>query len=251
MSRNVDDGSPDFRGSWAHLPKSRTGNFFTTNREALCADQRNGYLPHMAKPDFSHYQRVSPANVVKSIERGEQPTDDMFVKAIAEISPPLLDCASMKCLVRELDPQAERRGRRAKGSKSRLQLAEMIRNVSRSDLAKEFLEGLADRLESGIRFSEAKRSFGAHLKFERIRAGMLASGIYRDLRDLIKPDASCVTHPILGTFKIEDQRAPLRDKALSITNDLLRRAGYLKVISNDRLKNFISEYDTGKLHRFS
>jgi hypothetical protein len=205
----------------------------------------------MAKPYFSHLKRVSPTGVARYIQRGKQPTDDMFVKAIAEISPSLLDHASMKCLVRELDPEAERRGRRAKSDRSSPQLAEEIRSLRRPDLPSEFLEALANRLASGDRYTEAKRSLRAHLKFERIRAGMLASGIYSDLRELIEPGANFAAHSILGTFRIEDPRAPLRDKALSITNALLYSAGYLNGISNDRLKNFISEYRTGKLHQFS
>lgn len=205
----------------------------------------------MGKPDFSHYARITPERVARYVRDGRQPTDDMFAKALKEIEPPLMEPDAMRSLALEIDPKAERRGRRPMSHRSRQQLAEDLRELSRHDVPSKFVECLIHRLESGLRVTEAQRSLAFHSKFERNRSGMLAAGIYDEIRQLIEPGSNSVTHPILGTWAIKDVHAPLRDKALSVTNEVLRGAGRIGPISNDRLKNFISEYRTGKLHDFS
>ena len=208
-------------------------------------------LCDMAKSNFSHYGRVTPVVVARCVKRGAKPTDDMLTEAIGRIDPPLLHSHAMRSLLLEVDPKAERRGRRPKPHLSRRELAAALKSVSRPDVPQSFLESLIERLKKGKQSTEQHRSMHAHRHLERIKSGMLAESVYSEMRELIDPQAKSVTHPTLGTHTIDEVDAPLRDKALAVTNRILNASGDIRPISNDRLKNFISDYRTGKLAQIS
>lgn len=203
----------------------------------------------MSKPNFSHYSRVTPEMVLKAKERGTRVTDDMFAKALGEIRPSLLGKKEMVALYKEIDPKAERRGRRGKWHRSNEQLVECLQAIDREDVPAKFSQLLAERLVQGIRYTEFERAKRAHVRLTRITCGMFAAGLYADFRTQIISGTESVIHPILGKFEITNTDEPLRERALSVTSAALRKLGAINHISNGRLKNFISDYNTGKLHK--
>ncbi|MEO9462359.1 MAG: hypothetical protein ABJ242_06450 [Marinomonas sp.] len=205
----------------------------------------------MAKHNFSHLSIITPIGVSELIDRGLRITDEMFVSALGEIHPALLPEPEMTFLLRQIDPKAERRGRPAKEDPSPTELAADIRSIERTDAPVQFLDALGNRLISGKPFTEMTRGQKAAYHFERIRVGMLAHGIAEEFEELLEPGITQVTHPILGTWLIDDVKASPRRRALQVTNDYMRSKGYIAPITPERLNNIISEYRTGKTHKIS
>ena len=54
----------------------------------------------MAKDNFSHLSSITPFGVSKLIDRGLRITDEMFVSALSEIHPALLQDLEMTFLLR-------------------------------------------------------------------------------------------------------------------------------------------------------
>lgn len=200
----------------------------------------------MPKTEFALFTLPTCDYVLSIVEDGDRVPDDLFLKAILEFDPPLLGEADMAVLLKEIDPKAEKRGRKAISAKSPAEIANTLRSVRRDDVPREFLDSLITRLEGGSGVTEFELALASQKTHDKRLAGMLATAIYDQVRELIEPDAKEVAHPILGTFPIENPNAPLRDKALTITAMALRNINRGGRVSNDRLKNIISEYRTGK-----
>jgi len=202
----------------------------------------------MPKTDFAILHWPAHSQALSIAAEGNLVTDDLLLRAIDEFKPPLLPRLEMAALRKEMDPSAERRGRRFW---SREQLANALRKVRRPDVPQGFLDCLIFRLESGKRYTRVDASRKSQKDFSRIQNAMFAAGIYEDFFELIDPKATCVTHPILGTFNIEKSKASQRDKALTITAQVLRRMGRGGHVTNRRLANIISEYSSVKTHKIS
>ena len=200
----------------------------------------------MSKTEFAFFNRPAHSFVLDIVGKGGRVPDERFLKAILEFDPPLLGQADMALLLKEIDPKAEKRGRKGRSAKSPQELADDLRAVRRNDVPQEFLDRLIARLERGSGVTEFELALASQKTHDKRLGGMLAAAIYDQLRELIEPDAKEVEHPILGTFLIEKPNAPLRDKALTITAMALRKINRGGRVSNDRLKNIISEYRTGK-----
>ena len=203
----------------------------------------------MSKPDFSHLSIISAAMIAKLVKRSEPVTDDMFVKACKHISPPLLSGPLHDALVRELDPAAERRGRKGKGAVTLEQLAAQLRAIHRADIPGEFLEALAGRLEDGVRLTDADMSKKLMRWWNFRKRNMLIAGVYEEFYEIVKPEATELTHPILGTWPVSDPGDSRRDKALKITRDALNGKTLATLPGIDLMRNIVTEYNTGKNHK--
>jgi len=170
----------------------------------------------------------------------------MFLRALAEIRPPLLKPVALKALKKEIDPQAERRGRRGVSFRSNEDLVEALRVIRRPDVPQMFLDCLILRLESGTRFIQRQSNAASQKAYKRQFNGMITDGLKRELEDLIEPGADSVTHPILGTFSIKNPEKSRGHKALTLTAEILRKLKLGGHVTNGRLKNIISEYENGK-----
>lgn len=203
----------------------------------------------MAKYDFSHLKKLTPTGVVRLMDAGTEITDEMYLKALGEIIPPLLDEPAMAVLIKRIDPKAERRGRPGNDGISKEQLITHIREVKRPDVPKQFLDALANRLENGIRLTDAERSLKSARKFEKVRRDMLIAGLYEEVHRLLEPDCTEVTHPILGKLAVEDLSLGQREQALKIVQDALKDAVLVDLPSIDRMRNIVTEWNTGKTHK--
>lgn len=203
----------------------------------------------MAKRDFSHLTKLAPEGLVRLMGAGTEITDEMYLKALGEIIPPLLAEPAMAVLTRTIDPKAERRGRPGNDGISKEQLIAHIREVKRPDVPKQFLEALANRLESGARLTDAERSLKSARKFEKVRRDMLIAGLYEEVHQLLEPGCTEVTHPILGKLAVEDLSLGQREQALKIVQDVLKDAVLVDLPSIDRMRNIVTEWNTGKTHK--
>lgn len=203
----------------------------------------------MPKTKFAILRWPAHLQVLSLATEGGLVTDELLLRGIDEFKPPLLPNLEMTALRKEIDPSAERRGVRGRRFRSRKHLANALRKVRRPDVPQGFLDCLIFRLDSGKRYTHAEALERSQKKFERVKNAMLAAGIYRELYDLIDRTATSVTHPIFGTFNIEKSGTSRGEKALTATAQVLRRIGRGGNVTNGRLKNIISEYETGKTHK--
>lgn len=189
--------------------------------------------------DFSHLSKITPDMVVRcSRLDNSEVTDDMFLDALANINPPLLEEPYATALNHILQG---RRGRPKKGQPSRTDLQQAIASIDRPDIPDEFPQVLSKRLDRSRRFTEAERSIRARRKINSLEKTDLIYGLYRDFYALLEADGEFLEHPILGTLPIAKGEKTRSDRAAYLTRYVLREYFGYDPPSSRRILNIFTE----------
>ena len=159
----------------------RTGNFHSSSSDQIAPVGAITYdCAEMPKPDFSHLRRITAEMVARQVRRGGPVTDEMLLEATCNVTPALLPSSLLQLLRRELDPQAERRGRRAKAVAIRADLIDTLRAIQRDDVPAEFVSALIKRLETNRRFTDLQHAIAADRVYEKRKRDNMICGLYSD-----------------------------------------------------------------------
>lgn len=201
----------------------------------LCETSPNCAMPP-AMADFSHLAVITDDMVARYELRGGKASDEMLLEAFERIDPPLVDGNEYRFVAQVL---ARKPGRRYEITGSASDLAGRMRAIRRNDVHPAFVDTLARRLESDVAYSEFDRGWGLHKLLEKRKRENLIRGLYISLRDM-QDGKDHIAHPILGRIAVPQGVSARSDRALIMTQTVLReRLGYAPP-SVGRIRNIVS-----------
>jgi hypothetical protein len=189
--------------------------------------------------DFSHLRKLRPAWIGQFHERGEAVADEELADALEQIEPPLLSRSETMAMMRILRP---RRGRPPQAAPSREQLISRLRALCRPDMSGVFVSALIYRLRQkrGLTYPQL---FGRDLrKLKRQQRDSMIRHLYHEMKGLQTGEA-VVSHKILGEIEVPAEPSARSERALEMTHGVMRERMAIKVPSNDRMMNIISEQE--------
>jgi hypothetical protein len=151
-----------------------------------------------AMADFSHLRATTADMIARFIAKGGRATDEMLLEASQRISPPLMPRMMLELLRTELDPKAQRRGRRRRGISRSALLVHRLEKLNRDDVPRLFADALLARLRSGegiLADPDVVRSLTMRRKKER---NSLLQLVYQNFYDLLgDPTQGKLVHPLV------------------------------------------------------
>lgn len=150
-------------------------------------------------------------------KRGRQPSDEMFSEVLERMGEPLLPEHEMSRVGALLKGQ---RGRVPKDASTREQLARWIGGSNRHDVPRSFLSALADRLDSGKRFTEVERNKRFQIRHDRRTRDHLICTLYDQFWKL-QDGKNFVIHPVFGRIEGPETGCTRSERALFMTHTVI------------------------------
>lgn len=174
-----------------------------------------------AMADYSHFSSTTVANVSLYLAAGFSPTDEMYLEAILRLDPSFVTEPQLVALKKELDRKISRRGRPSLSGVTRDDIAAVLLGSEHADVPQVFLQALAERLSSGKRSRNLDQSRTDYRKSRKRDRDSFIRCIYEDIYALLG-DAPTCAHPVLGKIDVPTGKGSRSEKALLITQNVLR-----------------------------
>lgn len=179
----------------------------------------------MAKHNFANL-KMTPEMVIQAISTGFRIADEDWLDVIERCCSKAVSRTDIVMLRRQLDPDAERRGKPSVRRPSKVQLIKSLERICHPDLPAVFVEYLIARLRSGRRYTRRDSDIAYNRNWLRIERNMLIRGYYNDLYNLLEGDPKTVEHPILGELEVPTGMTRRSDRAMEMTHRLLAERTY-------------------------
>lgn len=197
----------------------------------------------MAEADYSHIRKLCLPGFAKRLDDGWHPYDEYLFDTLKDISPPLLDAASIVSLRRYFWPPARSRGRPRKEPIGRLELARMIASTRRRGPAGTIARYLHARL-----LADTPHSILPHWsKFKKFQDRQFFRAVIKHLSDefrVMLANGPPYSHTTLGEldFGSINPNFPPRVRRLKATQFVMRSRLALYPPAMLRMANIASEW---------
>lgn len=193
----------------------------------------------MANHDFSHLFSI-PAVLADTLERRYRVTDENWLLTAQRIEPKLLNKADMDDLRWVLDHTIERRGGKSIRTVSE-QLITALRRIQRDDVDPGFLEGLIQRLNSGVTYTQRDSDRDHGKRHWLALRDQIIVYLYDYIYDELDENRSEISHDVFGTFPVPAGTASRSDKTLAILDDLLTNRSTYDPPARSTLMKIVAE----------
>ena len=225
------------------LSPPSTGTSLKLEQRLDCVKQGNGSHSLAIMADYSHIRKACLPGFARQLREGWQPYDEHLYDVLPDISPPLLDDASMEALRRYFWPAARTRGRPPKEAIGRVELARMLAATRRRGPAGTIARYLQARLLSGVPHSILPE----WSELKRFQDKQFVRSVIRLLGDEIGQmlvRGAPYRHATLGDLDLGpiNLSLPPRVRALKATKHVMRNRFAMHPPSMRRMANVASEW---------
>ena len=187
--------------------------------------------------DFSHLSATTADTVGRYVQRGGQATDEMLLEAFERLDPPPLSPVDRVAIRRILSRQ---RGRPPREAASRAVLAKQVMAIDHPEANEPFRRALSERLTARKGLTEFERALPIHQQRRRQDRDLLIRGLYRLISDRLRHDDN-ISLPYCDQYSQECSNLSLSERALKMTQAVLRNGEGMAIPGTRRMMNIISE----------